>query len=221
MSKTSFFDTKYLILLGIIVLVLFLPPLEFGLSTVFLKLKRNEDVKVFEFVSIAINNFSRAWKITGRTILKLLITIILNMTFYAITIVIGFFFMATMFQQNEMLFIFAYILAIVVMILGGVLYIYLISKILLYSLTPYIAYDNKEKTALEVVDESAKLMKGNRMKLFLLYIVSSIVLSLTLGFGGILIFPYIQVATICLYDKSIQPKINEEAPAQESPIQDM
>ena len=42
--------------------------------------------------------------------------------------------------------------------------IYFLYVSLLYSLTTYIAYDNKEKTALEVVNESKRLMKGNRLK---------------------------------------------------------
>ena len=53
-------------------------PLSFGLLVSFIKLKRGEDVKAFDFLTCAFSSyFSRAWKISFRMFLKLIIPFIL------------------------------------------------------------------------------------------------------------------------------------------------
>jgi len=211
-------------LLGVLVAIAQLiisVPLSFGISLAFLKLKRNEDIKAFGFIDIAVDNFSRAWKITGRTFLKMIIPVI-------VLVVAIFVYAGILVYSTAQLSVGEASAAGMGMIVALVVYIaaiiYLLAVSLLYSLTTYIAYDNKEKTALEVVNESARLMKGNRWKIILLelsFIGWAILTVFTLGIGYLWLLPYMQVAMVCFYDRLAQPKVNEEeTPAQESPIQE-
>ena len=52
-------------------------PLTYGLTISFMKLKRGEDVKAFDFLSLGFSAFERAWKVTWRTFVKLIFPIIL------------------------------------------------------------------------------------------------------------------------------------------------
>lgn len=196
-------------------------PLSFGFALAFLKLKRGEDIKAFGFVDIAVNNFSRAWKIVGRTLLKMILPIIVLVV--AIFVYAGILVYSTM-QLAVGATGVGGIGIIIALAIYIVAIVYLLSVSLLYSLTTYIAYDNKEKTALEVVNESARLMKGNRWKIILLelsFIGWAILTVFTLGIGYLWLLPYMQVAMVCFYDRLAQPKANEEeAPVQEGPIQE-
>lgn len=212
------FDEESLIglLLSIAQLIITVP-LSFGFALAFLKLKRNEDIKAFEFVNIAVDNFSRAWKITGRTLLKMILPLIVLVV--AIVVYAGIVVYSTM-----QLAVGEAGAAGVGLIAGVVIYIvaiiYVVSVSLLYSLTTYIAYDNKEKTALEVVNESARLMKGNRWKIILLelsFIGWAILTVFTLGIGYLWLLPYMQVAMVCFYERLAQPKNNEKEPVKEEP----
>ena len=48
-------------------------PIALGLAYAFIKLKRGEEVKAFDFLNLGFSNFGRAWKITLRTFLKLIL----------------------------------------------------------------------------------------------------------------------------------------------------
>lgn len=182
-------------------------PLSFGFTYSFIRLKRGEDVKTFDFFKSVFSNFGRAWKISLRVVLKLILPIILLVL--TILIVVG---MLAYFSiellsahvANEMLF---------VVLVGGivivVIYCWLIIRALLYSLTTYIAFDNPDMTALEVINESAKMMKGNRMKLILLelsFIGWGILCLFTLGIGYLWLVPYMQVAQVCFYESILEKK---------------
>lgn len=52
-------------------------PLSYGLVVSFMKLKRNEQVQVFDFVTIGFSSFSRAWKVSLSTLKKLILPFIL------------------------------------------------------------------------------------------------------------------------------------------------
>lgn len=176
-------------------------PLSFGLAWSFLKLKRNEEVKAFDFLKIGVNNFSRAWTITGRTLLKMILPILV--------LVIGVIVYAGMVVYSAMqLTVGATDAATTGMVVGIAIYIisivYMISVLLLYSLTSFIAYDKPNMTALEVVNESRRLMKGNRWRIILLelsFIGWALLCLLTLGIGYLWLLPYMQVAMVCFYEK--------------------
>ena len=217
-----FSGNSFLSLLLTIAQLVISVPLSFGLTLAFLKIKRNEEIKAFGFIDLAVDNFSIAWKIIGRTLLKMIIPIIVLII--AILIYAGMIVFSTMqaFAGDAGAAGIGLIIAIVIYIAA---IIYVTAVALLYSLTIYIAHDNKEKSALEIVEESARLMKGNRWKIILLelsFIGWAILASFTFGIGYLWLLPYMQVAMVCFYDRLAQPKANEEeVPAQEGPIQDM
>ena len=82
--------------------------------------------------------------------------------------------------------------------------IYVFSRSLLYVLSFNICYDNPEFSSKECVKQSATLMKGNRGNYFLLILsfIGWAILSLfTFGIGMLWLFPYIQVASVCFYER--------------------
>lgn len=73
-----------------------------------------------------------------------------------------------------------------------------------YSMAPYIVKDNPEIGADAAIRESMKMMKGYKMKLFLLdlsFIGWAILALLTLGLGLILLEPYMYSARAVFYEE--------------------
>lgn len=88
-------------------------------------------------------------------------------------------------------------------------YIYTFSRSLLYVLAHNICYDNPELSSKECVLRSAELMKGNRGNYFMLFLsfIGWIILSaFTLYIGLLWLIPYIQVTSVCFYDRLINSK---------------
>lgn len=181
-------------------------PLSFGIMVAFLKLKRNEDITAFCFVGIAIENFARAWKVAGRVLLKMLIPVIIII--FASWLCLALIFLgATLVNTGFERYSSIVMLPIVVISIPTI--IYYISVSLLYLPSMLVAYDNKEMTGLEVVNESAKLMKGNRWKAVLLDLsfIGWIILTVfTLGIGYLWLVPYMQVAHICFYEHLLEKR---------------
>lgn len=217
------FDPESIVglILSVVQLVISVP-LGFGIVFAFLKLKRNEDIKAFGFIKLAVDNYSRAWRITGRTLLKMILPII-------VLVVAIFIYAGTVVYSTMQLTAGEAGVAGVGLLAGAVIYIvaiiYVTAVSLLYSLTAYVAYDNKEKTTLEIVNESARLMKGNRWKIILLelsFIGWAILTVLTFGIGYLWLVPYMQVTMVCFYERLAQPKAEkEETTVEEGPIQEM
>ena len=63
-------------LIGVATAIISLP-ISFGIIISFMKLKRNEDVKVYDFFTLGLSNFARVWKITGNMLLKMWLPILL------------------------------------------------------------------------------------------------------------------------------------------------
>ena len=174
-------------------------PIVFGLTFAFIKLKRNEEVKAFDYLNIGFSNFGRAWKIGLRLVLKEILPTCVLAVGLCIMLVGC---ICVMFEP------YAVIknpipLIIIGAIISLIAIIWLISIVLLYALTTCIAYDNPNMSSLEVVNESAKMMKGNRGKYFLLelsFIGWAILAAFTLGIGYLWLLPYMQVAVICFYE---------------------
>lgn len=219
-----FEENTILALFFSIVEIMMTVPLSFGLEFVFLKLKRNENVRAFEFIKIGSDNFSRCWKIAVRTILKLILPIIVFLgSIFAFCGMIIYSVMQSAVGGTENLG--------TSIIIGVIIYliaiIYYVSVSLLYSLTSYIAYDNKEMTASEIVEQSAKLMRGNRWKIVLLelsFIGWAILATFTLGIGYLWLIPYMRIAVVCFYDrlvKSREIKTSVDDIESDEPIQEM
>lgn len=170
-------------------------PLILGVSYAFIKLKRNEEVKAFDFLSLGFSNFGRAWKIGLREILKLILPFIV--------MIIG----AILFTFGTVSVVISGTGSTGLVLIGGITYlvsiIWFAVRSLLYSLTAFVAYDNPNMNSLEVVNESARMMKGNRGKLFLLllsFIGWAILAVLTLGIGYLWLMPYMMVTEVCFYE---------------------
>ncbi len=145
-----------------ILLIIICLPLTFGFLVSMVKLYRGESVGYFSFVSTGFSNIYNAWKVFGRTLLKLalpIILVVLTDLFLAVSRV------ASVITSGSVLFS---ILPPIALILFIAAYIFAIVKSLYYVLGNLILCDNPELTGKEIVEKSAEMMKGNRMKYFLL-----------------------------------------------------
>jgi len=111
------------------------------------------------------------------------------------------------------------IMTIVGLILVIVADIWYIARSLLYSLSVFVAYDNPNMSSLEVVNESARMMKGNRWKIVLLslsFIGWAILALFTLGIGYLWLMPYMIVAEVCFYEFLLGKKSDNNSEAVQS-----
>lgn len=204
---------------GILVTIISLP-ISFGLLVTFIKLKRNEEVTYTDFLNIGFSNFGKVWAVFGNMILKLIIPIVLVivfimvMTFSGIGAGVGVAFNSTSATTG-----FAG-LAIIGLIGYIVSLIYLTVKSYYYTLSFYILYDNPDKTGKEIVEESQKLMTGNRWSFFwlgLTFIGWAILASFTLGIGMLWLMPYMMVTFVAFYESLAGNKTDVEvSPVQEN-----
>lgn len=187
-------------------------PLSLGFAYSMIKIKRNEEVRTFDFLKIGFKNFGRAWKLDLRIFLKLIVPIII--------LIIGLVFIYVALYGAALV---VYELSDVELdwnLLSNIFYIgiaiYLLGLILsiifglLYSLAFMVAYDNPYMAASVAVNKSAELMRGNRWKFFALilsFLGWAILGILSLGIGLLWLIPYIQVAGVCFYDELL--KINK------------
>lgn len=209
MVEGMFDDSSKIANLVSIVTTIIRIPLSFGLTYSFIRLKRGEDVKAFDFLNNGFSNFGRAWKISLRVVLKMLLPIILLCISTIIAEGISTYISIELLSTNEVIFV---ALARSIVILA--IYSWLIVRALRYSLTTYIAFDNPDMTALEVVNESENMMKGNRLKLFLL-ILSFIGWAILCLFTFLWLIPYIQVSQVCFYENILE---NKKDNVDEEPI---
>ena len=190
-------------IIGYIALMVLTVPLAYGYLKNLLRLKRKETDNAFEFFRYTFNDFGRAWCVTGRILLKLIVPlIIVGISLIAIVILAVFVAMSAIVGNESALVVssFGYLIVMVALFIG---YIWLIVRGLLCVLSTYIAIDNPQMSAKETVDLSVKLMKGNRWKyifLSLSFIGWMILSILTLGIGFIFLFPYMSVAMVCFYE---------------------
>lgn len=185
-------------------------PIAYGLIISFMKLKRGEEVKCYDFFTLGFSNFARSWKLAGNMLLKLWLPILL---YVLAMVILGFsisFSVATaIIAQSSTA---AVIISIVGIVLAIASFVYLFISTLSYALTYMIAYDNEAMEAKEVVEESRKLMTGNRGKYVLLqlsFIGWAILTVFTLYIGVLWLIPYMQVAMICFYEVLKENKTEE------------
>lgn len=249
-------------------------PLTFGFLISFLRLKRGESVKPFDFLTSGFSLFGRAWSVTFSMLLKVILPLVLIIVSMLLIFGVGFAMIsssngiltaasssrskanyetqleeaqlalasakATYYENSTSLNYNAYqdakdkyedlsknkpqsvsttstnsnspsAVFVILMILGFVLFIacmiFLYAKLLLYVLSYFIAYDQPNLSAKEVVINSKQLMKGNRGNLFVLFLsfIGWVFLcSFTFGIGYLWLIPYMQLAFVCFYDNLIQ-----------------
>ena len=194
-------------------------PLSFGLVISFMKLKRDEEISCFDFFKDGFSRFGKSWGIWFQTFIRLLLPII---CFVLIIILMA---GLTIFAKASNGTAVANPMSPVISLISVVLYIatiiYVVSRALLYAIAYNISYDNPELSSKACVLKSEALMKGNRGNYFLLelsFIGWAILACFTLGIGFLWLLPYIQVATVCFYERVAKPevkKVEEEVKIEE------
>jgi uncharacterized membrane protein len=197
--------------IGSLILAVISVPISFGIVSTFMDLKRGEETSYFQFFTDGFKSFVKAWKITLWTLVKLIVPLILIilsgvLVSYGTTASIlnsaisvsttGSASAATATSTGS-------ILGIIGIILFFVATIWYVAKYYLYVLSFYILKDNPEMCAKEIVEESERLMKGNRCSLIWLQITFigwAILAACTLGIGCLWLAPYFIVAQIVFYE---------------------
>lgn len=199
------FASNFVPFLGIALLIVTVP-LQYGLIYSFIKIYRNEEYSYGDLFTSAFNNFANVWKVVGNQLLKLIVPIILVVVSLFVLIAGLVFTVIASNTTSDSSTIFT-ILAGVFLIAGYIGYIasliYLFIKDLLYVLSFYVMYDNPNMTAKEVVEESERIMKGQRGKYFSLelsFIGWVLLAMLTFGIGIIFLMPYMQISIAIFYE---------------------
>lgn len=202
------FASNFVPFLGIVLLIITVP-LEYGLIYSFIKIYRNEEFSYGDLFTSTFNNFAIVWKVVGNQIKKLIIPIILVIV-SVFVLVAGIVFATIASNTTSDSSTTFMILGLIFLIIGYIGYIasliFLIVKELLYVLSYYILYDNPNMTAKEVVEQSEKIMRGQRGKYFCLelsFIGWGLLAMLTFGIGLIFLLPYMQISVIAFYEDRI------------------
>ena len=199
----NFFGIKYWISYIISV------PLSFGLIISFMKIKRNENVRPFDFFKEGFSRFGKSWGIWFHTFIRILLPVVC----FVLIIMLHFVLMSAN-ASVELNGIFS--LLYIVLLISTIIYVS--CRLLLYVLAHYISFDNPDLSSKECVLKSAKLMKGHRGNYFMLqfsFIGWGLLSAFTFGIGMLFLTPYMQVATICFYEKVLENKeINQAEPAE-------
>ena len=217
--------------LGTIAQFLIEIPLSFGFMFIFLKVYNGEETSSFDFLNLGFDNFSRAWEILFRIILKLIVPLIV---FTIVTFISAFILVATIlsistlstsdFSSSTPLFSFGSILLLFIsFIIIIIVYIWLIARSYYYKLAYYIAMENPNMSPVDCVQKSEDLMKGNRAKLFILHLTFIgwyflAVLSIFIGLFWLI--PYFNFAHIAFY-KHFAGHISQNKKTTSEPSSDL
>lgn len=198
LSLLSFKLKNNVIIVNILsaIMVLISVPLGLGTTYAFIKLKRNEDVKVLDFIKLAFTNFAKSWSLMVVTIVKMILPII--------CIIVGIILFVIMACSSYKIS-FGLLVVGVIVYLAAIVYAVVIG--LRYILSYYISYDNPSINAFEAVNESARLMKGHKGDYFVLilsFLGWAIISVLTFGVGLLWLIPYMQTTVVCFYDEILE-----------------
>ena len=198
-------------------------PLAFGLIISLFKVFNSEDVKAFDFFMLGFNNFAKSWKISLRIVLKIIVPIILivvSIFLMSFGLVAGSASALLSSSSSGGLFIFV----VIGLILYIVALVWAIMVSYYYSLAYVIATDKPELDAKQAVEESKRLMTGNRGKLFcsqFSFIGWAILAALTFGIGYLWLLPYLQFSMFAFYKKlsgndtvEVETNVENDGPIQ-------
>lgn len=181
--KASIIFLIYSLLVGIVSIIPFIGsifimimsiPLGYGIISCMIKLKRDEEVRYFDFISIGFSEFTNAWRVTFSILGKVwpyLVGYLVSIIFLAIGGLTSVFSIALLTVYNsplpDMTSLGSFsIVFIVIGFIGIIVFaILLMLKSLYYSLSNYILYDNTSMKGKEIVEKSYNLMKGHRWDL--------------------------------------------------------
>ncbi len=207
------YASNFIPFIGIGLLIITIP-LQYGLIYSFIKIYRNEKYTYSDLFTSTFNNFTKIWKVIGNQLLKLIVPIILLIVSTCILVgSITFIYIASNNTSDSNTIYMT--LAGIFLIIGYIGYIasiiYLYVKDLLYVLSYYVMYDNPNLTAKQIVEESERVMKGQRGKylsLGLSFFGWILLVIITFGIGIIFLMPYIQISIAIFYEDRIG-KLNE------------
>ncbi|MBR3249330.1 MAG: DUF975 family protein [Clostridia bacterium] len=230
----------YIPFIGGIAQLLLEIPLAFGFAATLIKLMRGEEIGYLDFFSTGLSNFKGSWLVTLWTAIKLIVPIILMIIFYVVIIAgallaiqdspYGATITSSQTLTPEQLSVYLQnipanqlnstsLIMIVVGFIGLIASaIWLTVKNYLYKPVMFILFDNPDKAPKEIVEDSAKIMTGNRWKYFCLelsFIGWAILASLTCGIGMLWLIPYTIVAQVCFYEVLAGKKDNSTATVEE------
>ena len=185
-------------------------PIIYGLIMVLFKLFNSEVSGATDMFTYAFNNFSRAWSIYLRILLKLLIPIILIIVsvfifVFGIALTVSSYADSALSELNLSSSGIAGFGAIILIIGGLALLassIWYTIKSFYYSLAFFIGVENPDLPAKDVVERSEQLMQGNKWKFFCLqlsFIGWSILCTFTFGIGALWLFPYLMFSHFAFY----------------------
>lgn len=179
-------------------------PISYGIITTFIRLRRGEEVGYFDFLTTAFNSIGKVWGVVGNMLLKLLpyiIVIIVSIVCLA-TSGVGLIVSNSLSSSSSSFGAFG-ILALVSIIALAITYIALIPKTFSFALVFYLLFDNESMTGKQIVQESVRLMNGNRWSLFWLHFTFlgwALLACFTLGIGFLFLLPYIFVSIVIFYE---------------------
>lgn len=216
----------FILFIGNIAVIIISEPLMYGFLVSFIKIKRNEKVGYVSFFANGFSQFGKVWSVYGYTLLKLIVPIIIG--FVSILCLIPYLgkvlSLSTAFPDvTSKIVLISCILLLIVSIIWGVV------KGLFYSLTYYILYDNPDMPSKEIVNQSERLMKGNRwnlVRLELTFIGWSLLSTLSFGIGFFWLTPYIYVSKVYFYEmlagkNHFNPvSVNDASYSTNSPLDD-
>lgn len=204
--------------IGQIAWIVISTPISYGLLVSFIKLKRDEEVDYTDFLSNGFSNFGRVWGVVGNIALKMILPICLVFLFAIIMVVgvsgsiVGLTYSSMSYKLGAATASGFGFFSLVGFIGYFASIIYTIVKGYLYTLSFYILNDNDNMTGKEIVEESARLMKGNRWRFFWLgfsFIGWAFLSAFTLGIGMLWLVPYMMVSIVFFYEelakKGIEP----------------
>lgn len=201
-------------IIGQIIWLVISTPISYGLLVSFVKLKRDEDVEYTDFLNTGFSKFGRIWGVVGNIILKMILPVCLIILF-AIIMVVSFSGSIIGLTYGSLSYSMSYKVGTAMAsgfgffgLIGFIGYfasiIYTIIKGYLYTLSFYILNDNDNMTGKEIVEESARLMKGNRWRFFWLgfsFIGWAFLCAFTLGIGMLWLLPYMMISMVFFYEE--------------------
>ena len=201
-------DSGFLNLIITIAVYVIEIPISFGLMMALFKLFRNEEVLTLSFLDYGFSNFSKAWNVTLKIVLKMVVPLIFIVAAYILFGVAFSLYARAVFlsiyssgSSGLGLATFLMFAGLVLLIVGA---IWGTMKFYYYQLAYLLSIDNPDMTPADAVFKSKELMTNNRGKLFCLqlsFIGWSILSVFTFGIGFLWLIPYIQFATICFYNR--------------------
>ena len=200
-------DVSLLHLIILIVQLIVTVPMAYGMVISFMKLKRGEEVGVFDFLTLGFSNFKKSWDIAWN---EFLVMVVPALIIFAVLVFLSFYSLTSSGLMmpsspatrgsatgSSAIVIIAFIVIIACSVWSVV-------KRYSIALSRFIAYDKPEMSGKEAVEESQAMMRGNKGNLFVLelsFIGWAILAALTFGIGVLWLYPYIQISQICFYEE--------------------